>query len=279
MVLTVQAEPPDLVSSDGVGEGQRNATLCRLAGVHLARGDSLATVEALAKSWAEKCTPPMTEDEVERTVRSLWRKHRRSSQDAEEEALLDCSIGSPSVEPCPSLPVVAPDGLPTLHPDALHGLAGDIVRAIEPETEADPAGILLSLLTGFGSAVGRGPHFIGAGDEHHANLYLCLVGPTSAGKGQAWAGARYLLRQADTAWFKKCIAKGLSSGEGLINRVRDPVIEQRPSTNKDGNITGWESIVVEAGVCDKRLLCIETEFGRTLTVSGRDGNTLAGMLW
>jgi hypothetical protein len=84
MVLTVQAEPLDLVSSDGMGEGQRNATLCRLAGVHLARGDSLATVETLATSWAEKCTPPMTEDEAERTVRNLWQKHRRSSEDAEE---------------------------------------------------------------------------------------------------------------------------------------------------------------------------------------------------
>jgi hypothetical protein len=57
---------------------------------------------------------------------------------------------------------------PTLSPEALYGLAGDIVRAIEPETEADPVGILLSLLTAFGNAVGKGPHFAIASGIHHA---------------------------------------------------------------------------------------------------------------
>lgn len=41
---------------------------------------------------------------------------------------------------------------------AFHGLAGDIVRAIEPHTEADPVALLVQFLVAFGSVVGRGPH-------------------------------------------------------------------------------------------------------------------------
>jgi hypothetical protein len=33
--------------------------------------------------------------------------------------------------------------------DAYHGIAGELVRAIEPTTEADPAAILLQFLAAF----------------------------------------------------------------------------------------------------------------------------------
>ena len=37
---------------------------------------------------------------------------------------------------------------------AFYGLAGEVVRTIEPHSEADPFGLLLSFLTLFGAAVG-----------------------------------------------------------------------------------------------------------------------------
>ena len=39
--------------------------------------------------------------------------------------------------------------------DAFHGFAGDFVRLVEPETEADPQALLLTFLVGFGCMVGR----------------------------------------------------------------------------------------------------------------------------
>jgi hypothetical protein len=36
-----------------------------------------------------------------------------------------------------------------------HGLAGDIVRRIEPHTEADPVALLVQILTMFGNVIGR----------------------------------------------------------------------------------------------------------------------------
>jgi hypothetical protein len=42
-----------------------------------------------------------------------------------------------------------------LDPAAYHGVLGQIVRDIEPHSEADAAGILLQLLMAFGSTIGR----------------------------------------------------------------------------------------------------------------------------
>jgi hypothetical protein len=49
-----------------------------------------------------------------------------------------------------------------------------------------------------------------------------------------------------------------------------------PVLGEDGAVTGWENKVIDFGVNDKRLLCVETEFGKTLIVSGREGNSLPG---
>src|SRR5262245_51970520 len=58
-------------------------------------------------------------------------------------------------EPPPEAPAPAwPDSLDTA---AYHGLAGNIVRTIEPASEADPAALLVQTLVAFGNAIGRGP--------------------------------------------------------------------------------------------------------------------------
>ncbi len=41
---------------------------------------------------------------------------------------------------------------------AFSGLAGDIVRAIDPHTEADRVAVLLHVLVMFGSVIGRAAH-------------------------------------------------------------------------------------------------------------------------
>ena len=62
---------------------------------------------------------------------------------------------------------------PALNPSALHGLAGDVVRAISPHSEADPAAILGQYLTAVGNALGRGAFYQVEGDQHPPNLFSC----------------------------------------------------------------------------------------------------------
>ena len=147
-----------------------------------------------------------------------------------------------------------------------YGLAGEIVRAIEPHSEADPMAILGQLLVAFGNMVGRKPHWFHERTRHGVNLDLCLVGNTSkARKGTSWDHICWLLERVDPEWEQKQIFKGLSTGEGLINAVRDTLMKE---------VKG-EMIEVMSGVTDKRALFVETEFGGTLVQMNKDTSILS----
>lgn len=160
---------------------------------------------------------------------------------------------------------------------AFHGLVGEIVKVIEPHSEADPVALLIGFLTAFGSAVGDSSHFKVEADLHPMRLFCVLVGETSkARKGTSWAYIRNLFGSIDEDW-KKAIQSGLSSGEGLIWAVRDEITKSQPTKEK-GRIVGYEEVVIDQGIKDKRLLIVESEFASTLRVLGREGNTLSALI-
>lgn len=159
---------------------------------------------------------------------------------------------------------------------AYYGLAGDIVRTLEPQTEADPVALLIHVLVGVGNLGGRGPHFRVGGARHHTNENAICVGKTSsARKGTASSDTFNLLRPVDPIWVENRVMAGLSSGEGLIWAVRDEIEKQEPIRDKKKTITGYQTVIADKGVADKRLLIIEPEFASVLRVAGRDGNTLS----
>ena len=160
---------------------------------------------------------------------------------------------------------------------ALNGLAGEIVKAIEPHSEADPAALLLNFLTAFGSVVGDKPHFKVEADRHPMRLFGVLVGETSkARKGTSWGYLKNLFGGLDEDW-KHAIQSGLSSGEGLIWAVRDEITKRQP-IKENKRVIDYEDIVVDPGIADKRLLIVEAEFASTLRVLGREGNTLSAII-
>jgi hypothetical protein len=153
-----------------------------------------------------------------------------------------------------------------LSPAALPGLAGEIVSTIEPASEADPAALLAQLLIAFGNVVGHRPHFRCESTRHTMNLFGVLVGVTAkARKGSSWSRIRELLSDVDAVWANDRIQSGLSSGEGLIEAVRDP----KESGEKDSHI--------DEGVKDKRLLVQQGEFSSVLKVMEREGNILSAI--
>lgn len=161
---------------------------------------------------------------------------------------------------------------------AYHGITGEIVDAIEPQTEADPAALIVQLLVLIGNMIGRGPHFRAEADAHYTNLSVVLVGETAKGrKGSSFNRIKLPLESVDDGWAASRITSGLSSGEGLIHAVRDPIHQQRPVRQK-GRIVGYEDEIIDAGVDDKRLLVVESEFASTLRVMERDGNTLSAVM-
>lgn len=153
------------------------------------------------------------------------------------------------------------------------------MTAIEPHTEADPAALLLQFLTAFGNIAGRKTYFQVEADRHYLNLFTCLVGPTSKGrKGTSLGHVVKLYESIDPEWKADCIDHGLSTGEGLIWAVRDPIEETKP-VKANGRFTGeYETTIADQGITDKRLLVVESEFARVLKTMQRDSNTLSAVI-
>jgi hypothetical protein len=150
-----------------------------------------------------------------------------------------------------------------MDPAAYHGIAGELVRMIEPHTEADPAALLIQFIVAVGSAIGRGPHYLVESDQHHPNLFAVLVGDSAkARKGTSAGRIRGIFEAITNAdgtpdpWARECWQSGLSSGEGLIHAVRDGMGDDH-------------------GVIDKRLYVAESEFAGLLRVMTRDGNIIS----
>lgn len=159
---------------------------------------------------------------------------------------------------------------PTMDEAAYRGIFGRIVEVVEPHTEGDPVAVLTGSLVAAGNAMGRGPYMQIGATKHRTNLNIAHVGETAKGrKGSAWNPVKDIHHASDRHWTENRILSGLSSGEGLINEVRDPV--QVP--DKDGNMK-----TVDPGVKDKRLLVMESELSQVLKVMKREGNTLSPVM-
>jgi len=165
-----------------------------------------------------------------------------------------------------------------LEPEAYYGLAGEVVSAIEPHSEADPAALLIQLLQGIGSIVGHGPYFVTDGAQQFSNFNCLIVGRTAKGrKGTSWAQVRRVLGFCDEEWRRNRIVSGLSSGEGVIWAVHDPVHEHSAIREK-GRIAGYQEVESDPGISDKRLFIFEAEFSKVLRVCDREGSTLSPVI-
>jgi hypothetical protein len=142
--------------------------------------------------------------------------------------------------------------------EAFYGLAGDVINLIEPHTESDKNGLLVQLLAAVGNVIGTGIHYRVESTTHNLNLFVVIVGDTSKSrKGTSWNWINRIVRMANDDWCK-CQANGMSSGEGIIYKVRD--------TDE------------EIDTPDRRLMIVEGEFAQALKVARREGNTLSPVL-
>ena len=191
-----------------------------------------------------------------------WPCRQEIDEDSDERAHL--SSVEPGFPPAPE----------SLREAALHGPVGELVRAIDPHTEADPAATLIQTLVAFGNACGRGPGFAVESDKHATNEFVGIVGETSkARKGTAWGHVSRTMQHVDNDWAERCIASGIASGEGLIHAVRDPLVirrkartkEERGRADEDGRIEEE----VDPGIEEKRLLVIQGELAQVLRVMQR----------
>jgi hypothetical protein len=148
-----------------------------------------------------------------------------------------------------------------------HGFAGEVVATILPNTEADAVALLVNYLAYFGNVIGRVPFFRVGETDHYTNIYGVLVGETASRKGTAADRVTAIFRLIDFDWVQRKTG-GMSSGEGLIHEIRDPIFVMK----------GGRQQLSDPGVSDKRQMIEETEFSQVLNVMQRDGNNLSRMV-
>jgi hypothetical protein len=130
----------------------------------------------------------------------------------------------------------------------------------------------------FGNAVGRTAFLPVGADRHYTNENLVVVGETAGGrKGTAAGVARAAFTLAEEAWLNERTTSGLSSGEGLIWFVRDP-IETMERVKERGEPVRYEKVIADMGVEDKRAMVVEPEFVGALKQTERQGNTLSAII-
>lgn len=163
-----------------IPEGRRNETLFGHAASMWRRGMNFPVVEAALLAENIFCSPPLEEGEVRAIARSASRYEQVAP-------LVRTKVQNGSRE-WPA----------SLAEEAFHGIAGEFVRLVRPETEADDAALLFSVLVALGSIIGRGPHYEVGGDRHYTNLFAVIVGQSAkARKGTSWGEVRRFVDLVD----------------------------------------------------------------------------------
>lgn len=241
----------DLKSHNGSDEGNRNNTLCQLIGREFGKKTTPDEILQDAYDWGNRCNPPMDKSEIEKTFNSIFKREQTNLA---------------------SSPLIFK---PVLHEDAYYGIAGEIVKKIEPETEGHPFGLLITLLIYVGNQHGRKSYFLIESTKHYPNLFTVLVGKSAKSrKGTTVDRIINLFSCANNLHTN--LTTGLSSGEGIKFAVRDPITETK--TDPKDPAAPPKTIIKDNGVGDKRLLIIESEFANVLKVIKRDGNILDAVL-
>lgn len=172
---------------------------------------------------------------------------------------------------------------PQMDQKAFAGIAGEFVTLATENSEADPVAVLATFLGRFGIECGPNPHIMVGDTKHYARLFVVIVGDTSkARKGTSAQPVDRLFHSLNSFCSSNSFNENkiyssaktspgpLSSGEGLINEVRDPV-------------KAWDAKkglykTVDPGVDDKRLFVMDQELASALQCTKREGNTLSTIL-
>src|SRR5262249_44332687 len=197
----------DRADTDGpIGPGDRHQFLLRRGSLLAYFGTTdeaiVAELEILNKT---RCTPPLPEEGTagwHRLLPTLFRYADRGRVRARADRHARGTIGLNDVEDLTGDDLGSTaDTEPTrtwpapLEPEAFHGLAGELVQSLLPDTEADPVALLLHVLVAYGNAVNRTAVPEIEGDRHFPNFFAAMMGATrtsrrgtARGRGQCCLG-------------------------------------------------------------------------------------------
>jgi hypothetical protein len=233
-----------------VPHGSVHSFMLSLAGKLRRAGATSEEIEPiLLRKVHEECQSPHDDTKIRAMAQSIGNFPEGSP--VNEMVLFDAEV--------PKTLVVDEKRMPDpLSPDAYHGIVGRHLRNIENNSEAHPAGILTLFLSGFGSMVGMAAYFRVEDNLHYPMVNVIITGQSSRSrKDTAMGRALRPLKATDPIWGKEHIRQGFSSGEAVVSYF-DRLYRK--------GLAGPQMF---------RLFVTDTEFKSTLTICGREGNTLS----
>lgn len=269
-------------------QGERNSTCFYISNRIITGYDLGEKDEDLAKDWNEQnCSPPLSEFERQTCWRQaldakgknpkyptgyLLNKDRADYRSSNDLPL----IGGRHVDEITPPATTSeehqaepeheePEPMPWPEPIATEGMIGflgDLVRTLEPHTEADVNALHVQALIGIGHLIGLGPFFMTEATKQGTNEFAVIVGDSSTGrKGTTWGRVESVLLAAVGAGpYGLQKLAGFGSGEAMVWSFSD----DQPTDEKK----------TLAEITDrKRILIMEAEFSAILRVASRDGNT------
>lgn len=203
--LSLEAVKP-CVSLAPAAQGQRNATLARLAGRWAQKGLDSDEVLLLAKAWNAANNPPLGASELERTVRSICETHLRNH-------------GAPEVVEARTVRVnPAPRSRLSFNPDLIltpPGIVSEIADWITATAiRKQPLFSLAAAISAACAALGQ---LYETPTQLRANIYFIGVGPTGCGKDHPRKCVKNLLSAAGLG--ERIGGEKIASGQGLLSRA------------------------------------------------------------
>ncbi len=269
-----------------IPEGERNNRLASLAGALRNQGlDEEGICEALDGINRSKCSPPLPDDEVRAIAHSVASYESGSAPTwklkggdntiitAKGTYRLETKVEEEKVEwvEPPEMPndhdlegwkqranerIASLSRPRAIHEDFFHGPVGNLCRAIQASSDVDPIAVGAQCLTILGSIYGRNPRIYSGGKFQRPNLMLGIIGPTTLGRKGSGLGVLLdsIFQRLDNEWLENCVERGLTTGEGMIGRIRDP-----RTVDEDDGEDGLEKGDKDPGVEDKRVLFLAEE--------------------
>jgi hypothetical protein len=153
--------------------------------------------------------------------------------------------------------------------EAFYGLAGRVVRLLEPFMEADRAAILSNFLASSAVLFQHEAHCKVAADIHYPDDYFLTVGKSAISRKGTTTNLVLSLIEIVQPGFRDRVLRGLSTGQGLIQAL----IKKQPGNEDAGNETEAPSEAIAPAA-----LVEISEFAELLAVMGREENTLSAVL-
>lgn len=180
---------------------------------------------------------------------------------------IDIAIQAATLDKAMRQPKASKQKPSPMRAEAFYGLAGKIVRLLEPVLETDRPAILSNVLATLGVLFQHEAHARVISDMHYPVDYFLTVGNSAISRKGTTTNAVLELVDRVQPDFKSRILRGLSTGQGLINAL----IKRKPEgEEQDPNLPSEaiaESVLVEV-----------SEFAELLAVVKRDENTLSAVL-